>query len=115
MSDQPSTNRVIWQSEKDYPELSDTLREKLREVRDPEINMDVIQLGLIRDVKIEPENAEIKMILTTMFCPYGPQLIEMVNQKARQVLDRSTTVQLDIAPWDMSMMEDGGTDNWGLF
>ena len=49
---------------------------------DPEIGMDIIQLGLVRDVQIENDIARMKMILTTPFCPSGPAMIEMTKAKA---------------------------------
>jgi len=56
-----------WQAEEQYPELCKLLRERLSEVADPELGLNVIQLGLIREVTIEPEKASIRMILTTPF------------------------------------------------
>ena len=44
----------------------------LQAVLDPEIGISVIDLDLIREVNLTPEEAEIKMVLTTPFCPYGP-------------------------------------------
>ncbi len=43
----------------------------LRAVVDPEIGMNVVELALIRQVILGPGQTEIKMILTTPFCPYG--------------------------------------------
>jgi metal-sulfur cluster biosynthetic enzyme len=51
--------------------------EALRSVIDPEIGLNVVELGLIRDLSIdEDEQTKITMILTTPFCPYGPAMIE---------------------------------------
>ena len=63
---QPS--RVIWHMESTNPELVEPLREKLREVVDPELGLNVIELGLIRDMRIAEGAAEMNMILTTPFC-----------------------------------------------
>lgn len=51
----------------------------LQSVLDPEIGMSVIDLDLIREVEVRPEEAEIKMVLTTPFCPYGPMLINQIQ------------------------------------
>jgi len=109
------SNRPNWDSEKDYPELSEKLREELRSVTDPEIGLNIIQLGLIRNVIIEPDKATIHMILTTPFCPYGPAMLETTRQKAEQVLQRPTHVQLGMEMWDFSMMEEGLGADWGLY
>lgn len=58
-------------------EMSDRerlVREALREVVDPEIGLDVVALGLIEEVNFldEQDQIEVKMLLTTPFCPYAP-------------------------------------------
>jgi metal-sulfur cluster biosynthetic enzyme len=64
----PVPNRPAWQAEASHPELCERLRNMLSEVIDPELGLNVNQLGLIRNVTITDENAIIKMILTTPFC-----------------------------------------------
>lgn len=115
MSDQTKSNAPSWQSEEKYPELCQKLRDGLRDVKDPELGMDIIQLGLIRDVLIEENNIQIRLILTTPFCPYAPEIIEQTRQKAEQLLKRDVTVNLDFEAWDYSMMEDSEAGDWGLF
>jgi len=106
---------VIWQSDSTHPQISAALREKLREVVDPEIGLNIIELGLIRDVTIEDTEATINMILTTPFCPYGPAMLETTRQKAEKAVERPTTIDLGIQMWDPSMMEEGAGAEWGLF
>jgi len=55
------------------------LREALREVVDPEIGMNIIELGLIRNMELSDEKVHITMIMTTPFCPYAPQLLEQTR------------------------------------
>ncbi len=115
MSNQPGSNRPVWDAEIDDPELAQKVKEGLAEVVDPEIGLNVIQLGLIRNVRIEPDNAMIKMILTTPFCPYGPAMIEAIRQKAKSVVNRPTNIDLGMDMWDFSMMEEGLGADWGLY
>ena len=115
MSSQPGTNRPLWDAETDNPDLAQKVKEGLAEVVDPEIGLNVIQLGLIRNVRIEPDNAIIKMILTTPFCPYGPAMIEAIRQKAESVLNLPTNIDLGMDMWDFSMMEEGLGADWGLY
>ncbi len=115
MSSDPGTNRPVWQSESEYPELSEALREGLREIVDPEIGLNIIQLGLIRDVTIEADSAVIRMILTTPFCPYGPAMLDVTREKAEAVLNRPTSIDLGMEMWDFSMMEEGLGADWGLY
>jgi len=93
----------------------DGLYEALRNVIDPEIGMNIIELGLVRDVDIEEEKAHVTMIMTTPFCPYAPQLLEQTRRTAQDYLNRTTTVEMGLEMWDPSMMEDGAADDWGLF
>ena len=46
-------NQIIWSIHETHPDLVEHVREKLAEVVDPEIGMNIIQLGLVRDVEIE--------------------------------------------------------------
>jgi metal-sulfur cluster biosynthetic enzyme len=94
----------------------DELIEALREVIDPEIGLNVIELGLIRKLDIDEEgHAHIVMIMTTPFCPYGPQLIEQVRQTGNNVTGGSTVVEIGDELWDPSLMEEGAGGDWGLF
>ena len=87
----------------------------LRTVVDPEIGMNVIELGLIRDVQLSEKNAHLIMIMTTPFCPYAPQLLEQTRRTAQDFLGLPTTIEMGMEMWDPSMMEDGAASDWGLF
>lgn len=93
------------------------LTESLRSVIDPEIGLNIVELGLVRDldVDVEAEKAKITMILTTPFCPYGPQLIEQVRIVGNQVMPGGIEVEIGTELWDPSMMEEGAGGDWGLF
>jgi metal-sulfur cluster biosynthetic enzyme len=114
MTDQAGTNRPTWEAEKDQPELAAKLKEGLSEVIDPEIGLNIVQLGLIRDASITEEQVDITMILTTPFCPYGPAMIETTRQKAEEALERPAKVNMGVEMWDFSMMEEGLGD-WGMY
>ncbi|MBK8135419.1 MAG: DUF59 domain-containing protein [Chloroflexi bacterium] len=93
----------------------DGLREALRVVVDPEIGMNIIELGLIRDIDIQPDRGHVTMIMTTPFCPYAPQLLEKTRQVSQQYLGTPATIEMGLEMWDPSMMEEGAADDWGLF
>jgi metal-sulfur cluster biosynthetic enzyme len=93
----------------------EALYEALRVVVDPEIGMNIIELGLVRNVEIHEDRAHIVMIMTTPFCPYAPQLLEQTRRTAQNFLNVPTTIEMGIEMWDPSMMEDGVADDWGLF
>jgi metal-sulfur cluster biosynthetic enzyme len=95
----------------------DELLESLRTVIDPEIGLNIVELGLIRnlDIDTEEDSANITMILTTPFCPYGPQLIEQVATVGKNLMKGGAKVEIGAELWDPSMMEEGAGGDWGLF
>jgi metal-sulfur cluster biosynthetic enzyme len=91
------------------------LREALRVVVDPEIGMNIIELGLIRDIEVHEDRTHLLMIMTTPFCPYAPQLLEQTRRTAQEYTGVPTTIEMGLEMWDPSMMEEGVADDWGLF
>lgn len=93
------------------------LMESLRSVIDPEIGLNIVELGLVRNLELDEEagRANITMILSTPFCPYGPQLIEQVRLVGNQIMPEGVRVQIGTELWDPSMMEEGAGGDWGLF
>jgi metal-sulfur cluster biosynthetic enzyme len=114
MTDQP-LNVIKWSIHDTHPDIVERVRDRLAEVVDPEIGMNIIQLGLVRDVEIDGEIARLKMILTTPFCPYGPAMVDMTRQKAQEGLKMPVTVEMGMDVWDFSMMEDPSALDWGLY
>ncbi len=98
-----------------YASQEDHVREALRQVVDPEIGMDVVALGLIREIDLHADHAHIVMILTTPFCPYGPQLMEQTRRCVQEATQVPTTIELGLEMWEPTMMEDGAGQDWGLF
>jgi metal-sulfur cluster biosynthetic enzyme len=108
--------KVVWTIESTHPGLVEPLKQALREVVDTEIGLNIVELGLVRDVEIQDEEtAKITMILTTPFCPYGPALLEMSRQKAETALEKSTRIEMGMEMWDFSMMEEGAGADWGMW
>ncbi|NDJ86511.1 MAG: DUF59 domain-containing protein [Chloroflexi bacterium] len=104
----------------DNPKVSQDQREKnvreaLRSVVDPEIGMDVVTLGLVRQLDFSDDKLHVIMILTTPFCPYGPQIMEQTRRTAQEAAGVITTIEMGLEMWDPSMMEEGAADDWGLF
>ncbi len=109
-------NRPVWELESTNPDLVDPFLDAMREIVDPEIGLNIIQLGLVRDVKVREEDAQITMILTTPFCPYGPALLDTTRKKAEEALGKPTFINIGMEMWDFSMMEEGASGaDWGLY
>ena len=72
----------------------------LRNVVDPEIGMNVVELALIKQILLGETESEVKMILTTPFCPYAGSMIAQVKEQAEAALDHPVTVTLLAERWD---------------
>ena len=72
----------------------------LRAVVDPEIGMNVVELALIKQIILGPDSTEIKMILTTPFCPYAGSMINQVKEQVESVVDHEVKVTLLAERWD---------------
>ena len=72
----------------------------LRAVVDPEIGMNVVELALIKQILLSPDTTEIKMILTTPFCPYAGSMIAQIKEQAESVVDHDVKVTLLAERWD---------------
>lgn len=88
--------------------LEESIRQNLRQVFDPEIGLEVIQLGLIREISVGENEGEVKMILTTPFCPYGGWLIQQIKDVAEGTAGKPMKVTVLPDLWDPSIMEDPG-------
>ncbi len=110
-----TVNEIKWTIHDTHPELVKPFREKLSEVVDPEIGMNIIQLGLVRNIEIDNDVVRLKMILTTPFCPYGPAMVDMTRNKAQEAVHKPVTVEMGMEVWDFSMMEDPSALDWGMY
>lgn len=80
----------------------DDVMTALYEIQDPEIGMSIVDLDLIKAVEIGAEGAgtEIKMVLTTPFCPWAGELIATVKTKAEEVVGPPVKVTLLAERWE---------------
>jgi len=85
-----------------------TIMDALRPVIDPEIGMSVVDLGMIREIEIEGDAVEIKMVLTAPFCPLADMLTSQVRQAAAAVPGvKEAKVTLLNEPWNPAWMQRG--------
>lgn len=115
MTDEAAVPNPIWEADSTHPKLAEQVRAALREVLDPELGLSVIELGLVRQARIDDSGLEITMIMTTPFCPYGPALLEATRKKAETGSGLTTTIEMSMDAWDPSMMEEGAGAAWGFF
>jgi metal-sulfur cluster biosynthetic enzyme len=72
----------------------------LRSVVDPEIGMNVVELALIKQIILGPEQTEIKMVLTTPFCPYAGAMIAQIKEEVENVVGHEAKITLLAERWD---------------
>lgn len=84
------------------------VRSALEAVMDPEINLSVIDLGLIREIHLLPDRTFVRMMLTTPFCPYAPQIIADVKQATMAVVSLPCDVEIMPDAWSPDLMPDPG-------
>src|SRR5207253_550675 len=88
----------LFDAERRATELA--ILDALRAVVDPEIGMNVVELALIKQILLGKDETEIKMILTTPFCPYAGSMIQQVKEQAESVVEHDVKVTLLAERWD---------------
>ncbi|MCX6152331.1 MAG: SUF system Fe-S cluster assembly protein [Ignavibacteriales bacterium] len=92
--------------------------QRLKTCYDPEIPVDIYELGLIYEIKIDDEtNVQVKMTLTSPMCPVAGSLPGEVKEKVKSVKDVKD-VYIDLVwnpPWDKDMMSEVAKVELGFF
>jgi metal-sulfur cluster biosynthetic enzyme len=86
----------------------DDVVEALRQVEDPELGMDIVELGLLYDVEVDDSKVKVRYSLTSMGCPAGPMIQQNVEEVVRampDVEDVETELTWD-PPWTPEKMSD---------
>ena len=86
----------------------DEVLEVLRQVEDPELGMDIVDLGLVYEVEMEDSTAKVTYSLTSMGCPAGPLIAQDIDSAVRQV-EGIEGVELELTfdpPWTPDRMSD---------
>jgi len=92
-------------------EVISRVRSALKIVYDPEIPVNVVDLGLIRDIRMENGSLIIKMVMTAPGCPYEGYLAEMVRDAARAAAPELKDVRVEMEqfpPWTPYEMTEEG-------
>ncbi len=93
------------------------IQKKLAEVMDPEINISIVDLGLIYGVKMEKERVVITMTLTTIGCPLISMIEEEIKKKLKEIGIEENSVVIDLTfdpPWSMEKMSKKGKAILGI-
>lgn len=100
----------------------DHVREQLKKVIDPELFVNIVDLGLIYVVDLQPQedgkvNVLVEMTMTSPMCPAGPQLVANSRQAVEE-MEQVGEVEIKVVmdpPWTQDMMSEDARDQLGIF
>jgi metal-sulfur cluster biosynthetic enzyme len=89
----------------------------LKKVKDPELNVNVIDLGLVYSIQSQDDQVDVEMTLTSPACPAGPEILRNAVSALEQVEGVSkANVRLVMSPpWSPDRMSDAARDELGFF
>jgi metal-sulfur cluster biosynthetic enzyme len=95
----------------------DTLISALRTVKDPELNVNVIDLGLVYSIQAHDDQVDVEMTLTSPACPVGPEMLRNAAAALQSVQGvAKANVKLVMSPpWSPEKMTDAARDELGFF
>ena len=97
----------------------DDIFEGLKNVYDPEIGVNIVDLGLVYDADIEQDSGDVlvTMTLTSMGCPLGPVIVQEVNNALKDLTGiGGTDVKIVWSPaWSPDMMSEEAKDELGIW
>lgn len=95
---------------------ADAVRERLRRVIDPEVGVNIVDLGLIYRIDVNPEGVLIELTMTSPACPMGDMIIDDAHTELAAVLPDGSVVEILLVwepPWNPSMMNETSRMNLG--
>ena len=95
----------------------EVLVDALRTVLDPELNVNIVDLGLIYTIQSRDEEVDVEMTLTTPACPAGPEILKNAVA-ALELVEGVTKANVKLVmspPWSPDRMSDAARDELGIF
>ena len=95
----------------------ETIYAALKHIYDPEVGINIVDMGLIYSLDLEDNKVGIYMTLTSPACPAGPQILSQVESKLRE-LDGVEEVDINVVwspPWSPDMLSEEAKDQLGIF
>ncbi len=95
----------------------ETLLEALRTVKDPELNVNVVDLGLVYTIQTRESEVDVEMTLTTPACPAGPEILRNAVAALEKVegVNKANVKLVMSPPWSMDRMSEAARDELGYF
>jgi metal-sulfur cluster biosynthetic enzyme len=95
----------------------DAIYEALKHIYDPEVGINIVDMGLIYSLDIEDNKVDLTMTLTSPGCPAGPQILSQVDS-AIKALEGVEDVDIKVVwspPWSPDMLSEEARDQLGIF
>jgi len=101
----------------DVETLRERILEALKNVHDPELGINIVDLGLVYEVRLDDEGGvDIEYSLTTMGCPIGPLIEDQMRAVLAKVLDGDVRPEMVLRPaWTPEMMSEEAKAALGIF
>jgi metal-sulfur cluster biosynthetic enzyme len=89
----------------------------LRTVKDPELNINIIELGLVYTVQQHDDEVDVEMTLTTPACPAGPEILRNAVAALEKLegISKANVKLVMSPPWSPDRMSDEARDQLGIF
>ena len=89
----------------------------LRTVKDPELNLNVVDLGLVYAIATHDDQVDVEMTLTTPACPAGPEMLRNAVTALEAVpgITKANVRLVMSPPWSPEKMTDAARDELGFF
>ena len=94
----------------------ETVREALRGVNDPEVGMNIVDLGLVYRIEVEPQRVRVDLTMTTPACPMGDMITREAELAVGSLLPDGVAVDVELVwdpPWRPDMMSDAAKQTFG--
>jgi metal-sulfur cluster biosynthetic enzyme len=89
----------------------------LRTVKDPELNVNIVDLGLVYSVQAHDDQVDVEMTLTSPACPVGPEILRNAVTALEKVegISKANVKLVMSPPWSPDKMSDEARDELGMF
>lgn len=94
----------------------DAIRDILRQVIDPEVGINIVDLGLVYHIEVTPECLRIDMTMTSPACPMGEMIVDDAIMTLEEILPATCKPDVRLVwtpPWDPSMMSEDSRLHFG--
>jgi metal-sulfur cluster biosynthetic enzyme len=94
----------------------DAIRDALRYVVDPEVGLNVVDLGLVYGIDVSAERIGVRMTMTTPACPLGDTIMESARAAVRAAAPKVPDIEIELVwdpPWTPDMMSEFARGHFG--